>query len=166
MGVCLFNWCLCDGLGYLMVLVTIMHSFVCYFSTLEQDGTKQIMNNQNSQTKLIWVHECMQARMHPWTGMHVHTHTNTHTHAHSVGELEGVRFERSRIWECFWWPNFARARVPDSCCSTHKKELWPSKCMHTERRQRVEVSEEEYSWYVCLQILRSLVNWPGAIELS
>ena len=40
--------------------------------------------------------------------------------------------------------------------ATQEKDLKPSKCMHTEGRQRMEVSEEGHSWWVGLRTLTCL----------
>ena len=44
----------------------------------------------------------------------------------------------------------SQGRLLQSDGAAEQNDLWPSKCVRTEGRQRMEVSEEESSWQVGL----------------
>ena len=67
-------------------------------------------------------------------------------HTESIGYLEEVRFQRWRE-RCVFDDLTLQGR-PDRRCSI--KKIWPTECVRTKRRRRMEVSGKECSWRVDL----------------
>ena len=155
--------------------VLLFHPSACYASSL--GVPKQVIKvsqlSRNNSNVLFYVlflqigaHSPLQRTKHsqnklPWACAPTHTHTCTqaHTHTQTINRIVWRGEISKRMWKLSVFDGITlQGKVFQTVGASQEKDLWPSDCVHTEGKQRIEVSSEDHSWWVGLLTVRSSVK--------